>query len=148
MITPQHKRLVQESFPAISDLSGPITKLFYGRLFELAPQVRPMFRQDIAVQGRKLMDMLAALVNNLDRIEALDPALRALGQRHAGYGVRPEHYATVGDALIWAFGIALAGEFTPESIRAWRELIVEVSTVMKDGADELTPDRIGSPPPQ
>ena len=67
MMTTQQRRLVQESFPAISESSGPITQLFYGRLFELAPEVRPMFRQDIAVQARKSMDMLAALVTNLDR---------------------------------------------------------------------------------
>jgi nitric oxide dioxygenase len=139
MVTPKQIRLVRESFPAISALSGPIANLFYGRVFELAPEVRPMFRQDIAVQGRKLMDMLTALVDNLTRFEELKPMLKALGQRHAGYGVQPRHYETVASALIWAFGIALDDEFSPELKTAWRTLIDSVGAVMKEGAAELLP---------
>jgi len=98
-----------------------------------------MFRQDIAVQGRKLMDMLTALVDNLTRFEELKPMLKALGQRHAGYGVQPRHYETVASALIWAFGIALDDEFSPELKTAWRTLIDSVGAVMKEGAAELLP---------
>ena len=132
-------RLIRESFPAIHELSGPVAKLFYGRLFELAPQVRPLFRQDIAVQGRKLMDMLTVLVGNLDRFEEMEPILKAMGQRHAGYGVRPEHYEIVTSALIWSFGIALEGDFTPQLRSAWSAVIEAVGAVMKDGAAELLP---------
>ena len=139
MVTAGEIRLVRESFPAIAELSGPVAALFYGRLFELAPQVRPLFRQDIAVQGRKLMDMLTTLITNLDRFEELEPVLKAMGQRHAGYGVQPEHYETVTSALIWAFGIALEGEFTPELKSAWCAVIEAVGAVMKDGAAELLP---------
>ena len=137
MVNTDQIRLVRDSFPVISELSGPVAKLFYGRLFQLAPQVRPLFRQDIAVQGRKLMDMLTALVGNLDRFEELEPTLKAMGQRHAGYGVQAAHYESVASALIWAFGIALEGDFTPELKSAWTAVIEAVGAVMKDGAAEL-----------
>ena len=138
MVTPEQVMLIRDSFPGISELSGPIASLFYGRLFELVPEVRPLFRQDIAVQGRKLMDMLASLVANLDHIETLRPTLKEMGQRHAGYGVKPQHYASVESALLWALGTALQSDFTPGRKGAWRTLISDVSAVMKDGASELS----------
>jgi len=138
MVTPEQVRLIRESFTGISELSGPIATLFYGRLFELAPEVRPLFRQDIAVQGKKLMDTLAALVASLDQFETLKPTLKAMGQRHAGYGVQSGHYATVGAALLWALGTALQTDFSPGRKAAWRALIEGVSAVMMDGADELS----------
>jgi len=135
----QQIRLVRDSYAEIAQVSGPVALLFYGRLFELAPEVRPMFKQDTEVQGRKLMDMISTLVDHLDRFEELDPVLRALGQRHAGYGVRPDHYATVSGALIWALGQALDNGFSPELKAAWSAAIEAASAVMKQGAAELAP---------
>src|SRR5712672_3226815 len=112
-MTATDKRLVRASLPSIAELSGPIAMLFYGRLFQMDPRLRPMFKQDIEVQGRKLMDMLTALTTNLNDFGGLIPVLKALGQRHAGYGVRPEHYQLVTDSLIWALGTALENEFDP-----------------------------------
>src|SRR5262245_31203989 len=123
MVTLEQKRLVRENLPAVAGLAEPIAKLFYGRLFEVAPEVRPMFKQDITVQGRKLMEMLTTLVGNLDRLDELNGMLRAMGQRHAGYGVRTEHYAFVSTSLIWALGVALDSEFSPELKGAWRQVI-------------------------
>jgi hemoglobin-like flavoprotein len=137
MMTPEQIRLVRDSFPGIAELSRPIALLFYGRLFEVAPEVQPMFKQDIAVQGRKLMEMLTALVTNLDQFEEMEPALKALGQRHAGYGVQPDHYPMVAAALIWAFGLALEGEFSPDLKAAWLAVIEAVAAVMKSGAASL-----------
>jgi hemoglobin-like flavoprotein len=138
-MTAEQKRLVRESFPAVREVAAPVAKLFYGRLFALDPSLRPMFRQDIELQGRKLMDMLTAVVDNLDHFDGLAPTLRALGQKHVGYGVRPEHYQTVGKALMWALGQALDAEFYPELRDAWRATIEAVSSGMKTGAAELPP---------
>ena len=138
-MTARQKQLIRESFPAIREMAGPVSMLFYGRLFELDPAVRPMFRQDIELQGRKLMDMLTAVVDNLDHFEGLAPALRALGQKHVGYGVRPEHYQTLSVALIWALGQALDRQFYPELRAAWLAIIEAVSLSMKNGAAELPP---------
>ena len=139
MVTAEQVQLVRDSFPAIAEVSPAVADLFYGRLFQLAPEVRPMFKQDIAIQGRKLMDMLAALVGNLDHLEALAPMLRAMGQRHAAYGVQPGHYEIVSSALLWAIGITLHDEFSRELKAAWQAVIETVSAVMLDGAAELAP---------
>ena len=136
-MTPEQKQLIRESFPAIREMAGPVSLLFYGRLFALEPALRPMFRQDIELQGRKLMDMLTAVVDNLDHFEGLAPTLRSLGQKHAGYGVRPEYYQTVARALMWALGQALDTQFYPELRTAWLAIIEAVSLSMKKGAAEL-----------
>ena len=138
MLTLDQQKLIAVSFSDIAEMAEPIAHLFYGRLFEIAPEVRPLFRQDIAIQSRKLMDMLAALVANLGRFQELEPLLRALGQRHAGYGVKPEHYTPVSTALLWAFGTALDENFPAELKAAWTVLIDQVSAMMKDGAAALT----------
>jgi len=137
-MTPEQKHLIRESFPAIREVAGPVSLLFYGRLFALEPALQPMFRQDIELQGRKLMDMLTTVVDNLDHFEGLAPTLRALGQKHVGYGVRPEHYQVLAQALIWALAQALDTAFYPELRSAWLGVIEAVSLAMKDGAAELS----------
>ena len=136
----EQKRLIRESFESISDSLGPISLLFYARLFELDPSLRPMFHQDIAIQGRKLMNTLTAVVENLDNLGQLSPALRALGLRHTGYGVRLEHYQLVKGALLWTLGQVLDTDFYPEVKAAWSEVIDSVSAAMQAGAAEL-PER-------
>ena len=138
-MTPQEKQLVRESFQRIGEVAGPLSLLFYGRLFELDPSLRPMFRQDIEIQGRKLMDMLTAVIGGLDDLDGLTPVFRAMGQRHAGYGVLPRHYETVERALIWALGQALEADFAPEVRSAWRSVIRLIGTSMREGAAELPP---------
>jgi hemoglobin-like flavoprotein len=133
----REKQLVRESFQCIREEAGPLALLFYGRLFELEPKLRPMFHGDIAQQGLKLMAMLAVIIDSIDRFEALTPALHAMGQRHTSYGVMPRDYEIVERALIWAVGQALATGSGSETLAAWRTLIQEVSTVMKAGADQL-----------
>ena len=133
-MTASQKQYIRMSFPVIAEVLGPVALLFYGRLFQLDPSLKPMFRSDIEVQGRKLMDMLTAVVKHLDDFERLEGTLRALGQRHAAYGVRPEHYDTVQRAFLWALGQTLDVEFYPEVRAAWKSVLTEVGDVMKAGA--------------
>jgi hemoglobin-like flavoprotein len=136
-MTQQERQLVRDSFQEIGDMAGPLSLLFYGRLFELDPSLRPMFHGDIARQGRKLMDMIGAVVEHIDELETLTPVLHAMGQRHAAYGVIPAHYDIVETALLWALGQALGPEFDRDVKAAWRAVIGKVSTGMKEGAAQL-----------
>ena len=107
---------------------------FYTRLFELAPEVRPLFSTDLDLQVRKLADMLAWIIANLDAPETLLATLQQLGARHAGYGVAIDHYAPVGSALIWMFTTTLAEQFTPEMEEAWIETYAAITSDMERGA--------------
>lgn len=136
-MTSRQKQLIRETFPAIREVAGPLVQLFYGRLFQIAPAVRPMFRNDIGIQARKFSDMLEALVEGLEDFDQQRPALRAMGLRHVAYGVTPAHYDTLSTAFLWALGHMLYPDFSPESKDAWAALIAEVSSTMQAGAAEL-----------
>jgi hemoglobin-like flavoprotein len=126
--------LVKTSFAEIAPLAEEAAVLFYAKLFDLDPDLRRLFKSGIREQGLKLMQMLELAVNGLDRIEELVPVVRALGVRHAGYGVEDCHYETVGKALLWMLEKALRTDFTPETKEAWTIVYDLLAQTMKDGA--------------
>ena len=126
--------LVQSSFAQVTPISAAAAKLFYDRLFELDPSVRPLFKGDIEEQGRKLMQVIGFAVGSLKNTDALLPTVRALGERHGGYGVKDEHYDTVGTALLWTLEKGLGDAFTPPVREAWTETYTVLATVMKESA--------------
>jgi hemoglobin-like flavoprotein len=118
-ITPAQIELIQQSFARLAPISGKAAELFYDRLFEIAPEVKPLFRGGMTEQGRKLMATLALVVNGLNKLDAILPAASVLGKRHVGYGVKAVHYATVGAALLWTLEKGLGPSWTPELGAAW-----------------------------
>ncbi len=118
-MTPDQVKAVQDSFKKVEPISEQAAALFYGRLFEIAPSVRPLFHGDIAAQGRKLMATLAVVVDGLSNLETVLPAASALAKRHVGYGVKPAHYEVAGEALLWTLERGLAKQWTPELAAAW-----------------------------
>ena len=128
--------LVQSSFAQVVPIADAAAALFYGRLFELDPSLRPMFRGDLTEQGKKLMDMIRAVVVNLRTLDRIIPGVRALGSRHSTYGVRDEHYDTVGAALLWTLGQGLGEAFTEEVREAWTAAYTVLADTMKEAAAE------------
>jgi hemoglobin-like flavoprotein len=118
-MTPKQIELVQATWAQLAPVADAASKLFYYRLFTLDPSLKALFRGDMDAQGRKLMAMISFAVKGLNRVEALLPGLQALGQRHVGYGVRDEHYATVGEALLGTLREGLGEAFTAEVEQAW-----------------------------
>ena len=135
-MTPEQIQRVRSSFAEIAAIQGQAAALFYRRLFELDPSLRPLFEGDIKAQGAKLMAALGGVVGSLDRLERVLPALRELGRGHAAHGVRPEHYATVGEALIWTLEQALGAAFTRETRRAWIDAYARLAWTMIAAAEE------------
>ena len=135
-MTPEQVQLVQDSFAKVAAIRDQAAALFYRRLFELDPGLRPLFKGAMTAQGARLMTALGGVVGSLDQLERILPALRALGRRHAAYGVRPEHYATVGEALIWTLEQALGPAFTREMRRAWIDAYGRLAWTMIAAAEE------------
>jgi hemoglobin-like flavoprotein len=129
-MTPHQIELVQSSFAKVTPIAEAAAALFYGRLFEIAPEVKPLFRGDMAEQGRKLMMTLGVVVNGLKDVDSILPAAKALAVRHVGYGVKPAHYAPVGEALIFTLDKGLGADFTPEIKNAWLAAYRVLSGVM------------------
>ena len=126
--------LIQDSFEKVRGLGEAVADIFYTRLFEVAPDVRPLFPEDIKPQGRKLLTMLATVVNSLDDLASIVPAVQDLGRRHAGYQAKPEHYDVVGQTLLWTLSQGLGDDFTPDVEAAWAEAYSVLSTTMIDAA--------------
>jgi hemoglobin-like flavoprotein len=129
-MTPKQVELVQDSFAKVAPIAEQAAALFYDRLFEIAPEVTPLFRGDMKQQGRKLMATLAAVVGGLADLAAILPAASALAQRHVAYGVKPGHYAPVGEALLWTLERGLGAQWTPELAAAWSAAYATLSNYM------------------
>ncbi len=109
---------------------------FYRRLFQLAPEIRPMFKRDMGLQAKKFSEMLAWVIAHLDHPDDLCKELRELGARHRDYGVEIDQYAPVGSALIWMFQHTLGDRFTAEMEEAWLEAYAFISSELERGARE------------
>ena len=133
-MTPQQVTLVKASFAKVAPIAPQAAELFYGRLFEIAPEVRPLFKRDMAEQDRMLMEVIGLAVGSLDDLPALVPVVQALGRRHAGYGVKDEHYAIVGDALLSTLGKGLGDAFSPAVKEAWTAAFTVLADTMKAAA--------------
>ncbi|TAJ87884.1 MAG: hemin receptor [Reyranella sp.] len=129
-MTPQQIELVQTSFKKVVPIAGTAADLFYDRLFETAPEVRALFPQDMKEQKVKLMAMLGTAVSSLHKLDEILPAVKALGERHKGYGVTAAHYAPVGAALLWTLEQGLGPDFTPEVKEAWTLTYTALAGVM------------------
>lgn len=133
-MTPEQIQSVKKSFALVRPISNQAGMLFYGRLFELDPSLRAMFAEDITEQSRKLMQMIGTVVANLDKLQAIVPAVQELGARHKGYGVTDRHYETVAAALLWTLKEGLGSAFTPEVEGAWTSAYVILADTMKAAA--------------
>ena len=133
MITSQQIELVQSSFQQVLPIAEIAGELLYGRVFELAPETRALFEEDIRPQASRLMAAVKIAVDGLDRLEEVAPYLIKLGSRHVRYGVRPEHFEIGGAALLWTLEQGLGEAFTPDVREAWVEAWQIVAGAMVTG---------------
>jgi hemoglobin-like flavoprotein len=133
-MTPEQKILVQQSFEQVVPIRDTAATLFYARLFELDPALKPLFKGDMTQQGRLLMTMIGTAVRGLDDLGALRSAVRALGVRHTAYGVSAKDYDTVAAALLWTLEQGLGEAFSPATRAAWIALYGMLAGTMKQAA--------------
>ncbi len=133
-MTPLQVAAVQRTFSLVVPIKEKAAELFYARLFELDPSLKPMFKGDMKQQGMKLMSALALVVTGLSKPETILPAVEDLGRKHFDYGVQDHHYDTVGAALLWTLEQGLGAEFTPDVKAAWTAAYMLLANVMKDAA--------------
>ena len=111
-------------------VAGVTADLFYDRLFEIAPETRSLFPDDLTAQKKKFITMLATVVANLPEFKRIALIVDDLGVRHATYGVVAKHYAPFGIALMEALEESLGVEFTPPVKSAWAEAYMILADAM------------------
>ncbi len=126
--------LLRRSFEEVCREAPDVAELFYRRLFEIAPELRPMFRGDLRHQAEKLRSTLGAAIARLHDFAALRPVLADLAQRHVGYGVAPRHYAPVGEALIWAIARSVRPAWDARTEAVWRTAYQDIAQAMISAA--------------
>ncbi len=127
----RHIELVQSSFTKVAPQAVSCSVVFYRKLFEVEPELKSLFRNDIHVQGIMLMKVLSMAVNSLYDLSSIQKDLRELGQRHENYGVQERHYQIIENALIEMLKDVLADGFSSELESAWRAVYRTISLIMK-----------------
>lgn len=141
-LTAKEARLIRQSFEKAAMNPSETSARFYQRLFALDPSVRGLFHGDMREQGKKLISTLTLIVDSIDQLERLLPMVRELGVRHANYRVEERHYATVGEALIWALAQTVGLSFTAATHAAWQKAYDILAETMIDAARSAA---IGTP---
>jgi hemoglobin-like flavoprotein len=143
-MNPNQVDLIRDSFVQMLVDSERSARLFYGRLFELAPETRRLFKGDMAEQGRQLIEALARIVTGLSRLDAMLPELRKLAARHVRYGVEDRHYSIVGDALQHVVTVYGGPDADPAMLQAWKVAYALVAGAMIEAANDFR--EITTPP--
>ncbi len=122
--------LVRSSFQAMTPQRNRLAGIFFAQLFVREPSLRSVFRGDLRAHGVALFDGVAAIVDSLDRLYPIVPALEWLAVQSARRGVGERHYAAIAEAMLAAFRDGLGAALTPEHEQAWRVAVDQVSAVM------------------
>ncbi|HET9823879.1 MAG TPA: globin family protein [Chitinophagaceae bacterium] len=132
----QHQiNLIRASWAKASSMNTVVVgDLFYGKIFEIAPAARDMFKGSMAEQSRKVFSMLNYVISKLDRLDDIIGEVEKLARRHTNYGVREEHYSVVGDALLWTLEQGLGDQWNDELKQAWAECYSILATAMINAA--------------
>jgi hemoglobin-like flavoprotein len=131
----QTRKLVQESWTKVFENEKHAVDVFYSKLFALDPSIQYLFKGDLGEQKKRLMSMFNIAVRGLDKLDEMLPTIEDLGKRHSGYNVRDEHYATMGQALVFMIEHELGDACTPEIRAAWQEAYDRWSSAMRRGAN-------------
>ena len=138
-MTPQQIKLVTDSFMKVLPIAGVTADLFYDHLFEIAPEVRPLFPDDLVEQKKKFIAMLAMVITNLHDFGKIAPVVADLGTRHVAYGIVAKHYEPFGAALLKVLEDCLGVDFTPPVRAAWTEAYMRLAGAMTRAAAKLPP---------
>lgn len=122
-MTPKQKQLVRQTWAQVLPVADQAAALFYQRLFNIDPSARALFREtEMDQQRKKLLQVIGVAVSSLDNLSPLMKTVEDLGRRHAGCGVKDEHYDSVGAALLWTLEKGLGGAWNAEVAAAWTEV--------------------------
>jgi nitric oxide dioxygenase len=124
------------------------TDVFYANLFEIAPQTRPLFSEDIVSRTEKVIFTFGAVVGQIHDLDACRSMTRDLAVRHVTYGVVPEHYALVGRAVMRTLDLVLDEDLSPEMDAVWRKAYDAIALAMIESAypADVVAARIGGAP--
>lgn len=138
-MTPEQIKLVRSSWEQVRQVEQTAER-FYDRLFDIYPELKPLFRGDMKEQGAKLVKMITMAVSSLDNLENLRPIISHSGNRHAALGVTREDYDKVAEALLSTLAYFHRDEFSEELLSAWIAAYTEIASIMKSSSTRTATD--------
>jgi hemoglobin-like flavoprotein len=135
-MTAQQAQAVQLSWEYIIMNVDDAGLLFYDRLFQSNPELKPLFKGNMEEQAQKLVDLITFAVSKLNNLGEIVDDVKALGKRHKGYNVTPEHYNMVAVVLLWTLEQGLGNQWTEELKEAWVQVYTTLASVMIGAAQE------------
>lgn len=136
-MTPRQISLIEESWDYVITNTTEAGNLFYTRLFEQSPHLRPLFKGDMREQEKKLMSLITFAVSKINNLGEIMNDVKALGTRHKGYGVKDDHYTDVATALLWTLEQGLGKKWNNELKEAWTTLYVTLAGIMSKAPAKL-----------
>lgn len=133
-MTPEQIYLIQASWRKVFPCAISVGETFYQRLFQLDPDLKPLFDTSMHKQIKKLFATLDYIVKGLGDLDAIVPTAQELAVSHVEYGAKNKDYDTVGAALLWALEQNLGKDFTPATREAWVIAYTTLASVMKTAA--------------
>ncbi len=134
-LSPPELALVRDTYQKLVDRHDPQTPMLYEKLFARDPDLRPMFREDLAGQGMKFMSTLGTIIAALDAPDLLAKELQKLADGHDALGVEPEHYTVMREALLDTLAVHLGPDLTPQARAAWQTAYDQIAADMIAAAD-------------
>lgn len=124
MLSEQTKDIIKSTVPVLEVHGTAITTTFYRNMFEAHPELLNIFNHANQAKGRQqtaLANTVYAAAANIDRLEAILPAVVQIAHKHVSLGIKPEHYPIVGEYLLKAIKEVLGDAATDDIINAWAE---------------------------
>lgn len=119
-MTAKEIEIVKKSWRKLQGINPELLgDVFYTKLFLLNPSLERMFKTPKEIQSKKLIDMFHSIVLNLENLDGLSDEIEKMGNSHKGYGAKPKHYDSVGNALIWTLANALQKDWNDDVEKAW-----------------------------
>jgi nitric oxide dioxygenase len=129
-IDPRQIELIRESFEWLARNPERRSLEFYKAFFARAPELKPMFREDLEGQGMRFLSTLSAIVAHLDRPDEMAERLTDLGQSHRAMGVKAADFDPMGRALLDTLEGTMGDSFTPDMRVAWEAGFAAISATL------------------
>jgi nitric oxide dioxygenase len=140
-MTTNQIQLVQQSWEKVKPMVQSAGELFYHKLFERAPQIRHLFKEDVSEQAGRLGYMLTYVVSRLDKLDTIIDDVQKLAIRHNKYGAEPAHYVIVGECLLETLEEGLGLHWNWQLKEAWEKAYEIISDAMIQAQHEALEKR-------
>jgi hemoglobin-like flavoprotein len=127
IIIQRYEKAKLESAKAFADV-------FFPRLFEVAPDLKPLFT-DTEKTAQKFCEMLPMFFRSMNRLHDTINTMQELGVTHMKAGVKMEHYQPFVASLLWTFRKMLGDEIFNEDVaKAYVAVLARICGIMCNAA--------------